>query len=296
MEQKFAFKSKLKRYSALAGSFLATANMTSASIVYHDVNPDVTKTVTTMGNTDYVIDMDNDGLTDFTFRIAKFSKTSHNLTITGTGVGIIPALGSGIDYKQIGTGINVINYALALYTNDNIYNSVSWYVGGNAISSSSYGLALAASVSAMSITQNVGQFHNTTNKYLGVKFTTNSNIYYGWIRVDVGSDNNSFTLKDWAYENTPDTAIKAGQGTTTGVSTYLNSVTTIIATNNLIEASFANSVTGNVQIVNVNGAVIKVVEVNGNGCSINMSGMPSGIYFVVVSAKEGTLSKKVYLE
>jgi hypothetical protein len=293
MEKKITSNSKLKTYSALAGSFLATGNIATASVVYHDVNPDVTKTQTTLGQSSYAIDMDNDGTIDFTLIANKFSTTKSNVPITGTGVTILPAVGNAVDYKVIGSGTNAISYALALNVNDNINNTVNWYVRGNGTSST--GLALAGTVSAMGATQNVGQFHNTTNKYIGVKFTTGASTYYGWIRVDVGNYN-TFTVKDWAYQNTPDTAIQAGQGTPTGVSTYLGSVTTIIATNNLIEAAFANSIVGNIQIVNLSGAVVKAVEMNGNDCTIDMSGMPTGIYNVIVTANEGVLAKKVFVE
>jgi len=292
MKKKFTINPKLKTYSALAGSFLATGNMANASVVYHDVTPDVTKTQTTLGTTDYAIDMDNDGTTDFTLKVGKFSgSSSKGVSYAGTGVAILPSGTNGVAKKVKVSGSTSTSYALAMNANDNINNSLTWYTA----SGSSSGLVLAAKGNLGPANFTSGQFHNTTNKYLGVKFTTGANTYYGWIRLDVG-DYNTYTLKDWAYENTANTAIMAGQGAATGVSTYLNSVTTIIATNNVVEATFANAINGNMQIVNMNGAVVKAAEVNGTACSINMNGMPTGIYNVIVSANDGTLAKKVYVE
>jgi hypothetical protein len=295
MKKKFTINPKLKTYSALAGSFLATGNMATASVVYHDVTPDVTKTQTTMGQSSYAIDMDNDGTNDFTLIAQKISTTKSSMAITGTGVTILPASGNGVDYKQVKSGNTSASYALALNANDNINNTLNWYIGGTGSSSSAIGLPLAGAGTVGGVPFTTGQFHNVTNKYIGVKFTKGANTYYGWIRVDVGNYN-TFTVKDWAYDNTAGTAIQAGQGMASGVSTYLSSVTTIIATNNIIEASFANPINGNIQIVNMNGAVVKAAGVNGNGCTINMNGMPTGIYNVIVSANEGTLAKKVYVE
>jgi len=46
--------------------------------------------------------------------------------------------------------------------------------------------------------------------YLGVKFEINSATHYGWIQYKANSDASVGTIIDWAYENTPDKAIKAG--------------------------------------------------------------------------------------
>lgn len=48
------------------------------------------------------------------------------------------------------------------------------------------------------------------NKYLGVVLTINGQIHYGWVCLDIASDNLSFTVKSWAYEKRPDTPIRAG--------------------------------------------------------------------------------------
>lgn len=47
---------------------------------------------------------------------------------------------------------------------------------------------------------------------LGFEFTktADSSVHYGWMRIIVGPSGEDGTVVDWAYENSPDTAIAAG--------------------------------------------------------------------------------------
>jgi hypothetical protein len=59
---------------------------------------------------------------------------------------------------------------------------------------------------------------NGSNAYLGIIFTSNSQQYTGWARINVnvnGAPNTqSATLVDYAYDTTPGESITAGQGET----------------------------------------------------------------------------------
>jgi hypothetical protein len=291
MKRKFTLNSKLKAYSALAGSLIAAGNAADASIVYHDVNPDSTTTQSSNGVSNYAIDMNTDGTDDFTISVFIGNKAFAGFSGSGTEIYLTPASSNdAVAGKSTTVVTTTITYVSALNANDNISSALSWYSGGGSPGT----FALAAKITSPYPTT-FGQFANTTDKYIGVKFTANSNTYYGWIRLDVGNYN-TFTVKDWAYENTPGQAILAGQTTTTGINTYLSAATTIKNINNIIEAEFAGAVQGKVQIVNISGSVVRSADVNGTTCSINMQGMPSGIYNVVISSKEGTATKKVFVE
>jgi hypothetical protein len=54
-----------------------------------------------------------------------------------------------------------------------------------------------------------------TDKYLGLKFIKAGNTYYGWARVSTSTSGNlvnlMITVKDFAYNNVPGHAIRAGQ-------------------------------------------------------------------------------------
>ncbi len=60
-----------------------------------------------------------------------------------------------------------------------------------------------------------GHFYNQTNKFLGLKFGSSGQAYYGWARVNVkalGNNNLVFELVDYAYQDTPNQPIRAGEG------------------------------------------------------------------------------------
>jgi len=55
-----------------------------------------------------------------------------------------------------------------------------------------------------------GLWNDVTNKYLGFEMMDDdSNLFYGWIRLDADSQNN-ITLVDYAYEDVPGASISAG--------------------------------------------------------------------------------------
>ena len=78
-------------------------------------------------------------------------------------------------------------------------------------------------------------FPTGNDTYIGAQFTLGTNTHFGWIRVN-WDGNGTLIIKDYAYENTPNTSINAGdQGAVTGLSfieqqieftTYPNPVTT----------------------------------------------------------------------
>ncbi|HVI49151.1 MAG TPA: M43 family zinc metalloprotease [Chitinophaga sp.] len=46
--------------------------------------------------------------------------------------------------------------------------------------------------------------------YAGIKFTLNGRTHYGWIRMTVSADGSTLTIRDYAYNETPDAGINAG--------------------------------------------------------------------------------------
>jgi hypothetical protein len=56
-----------------------------------------------------------------------------------------------------------------------------------------------------------GNWLGATNKYLALKLIVGTNTYYGWARLDFLFISGSFTIKDYAYESTPNACIQSGQ-------------------------------------------------------------------------------------
>lgn len=46
--------------------------------------------------------------------------------------------------------------------------------------------------------------------YIGVRFTLNGKARYGWVRITVAADGSSYVLKGYAYNQAPDSSIRAG--------------------------------------------------------------------------------------
>ncbi len=60
-----------------------------------------------------------------------------------------------------------------------------------------------------------GNFDGVRNNFLGLRFVLNGETYYGWARFNTRAQFGqaiSYELVDFAYENTPNHAIKAGEG------------------------------------------------------------------------------------
>ena len=68
---------------------------------------------------------------------------------------------------------------------------------------------VSSSVLAASNPSVYGNFLNKQG-FLGVKFVVKSGIHYGWIQYKTNEDASVGTIIDWAYEDTPEKAIKTG--------------------------------------------------------------------------------------
>lgn len=60
--------------------------------------------------------------------------------------------------------------------------------------------------------QLAGKWADVNNKFLGVRFVDGSNVFYGWVRLEVKGPNIEITVKDFAYNTQPNQPIIAGEG------------------------------------------------------------------------------------
>ncbi len=59
-----------------------------------------------------------------------------------------------------------------------------------------------------------GNFQGDGDRFVGVRFQLDgATNHFGWIRVNVAADYRSVTIRDYAYNTTPDTTIAAGTTT-----------------------------------------------------------------------------------
>ncbi|MBA3647212.1 MAG: T9SS type A sorting domain-containing protein [Chitinophagales bacterium] len=183
----------------------------NAQIVYTDVNPD--QTFNTNGSL-YHLDLNNDGINDFDLTYT----TSQTNTKCGLFYGInryirITSFNSnevGCDFTDELPAVvypaSLIDnraYLWKINANQNIATSEATFCTYN------HYLGFYLWVSTYS-----GHWHHgRTNKYIALRLHAGSQVFYGWIRLDIGTNAINFTVKDYAFNSVPDSSILAGETT-----------------------------------------------------------------------------------
>jgi hypothetical protein len=176
----------LNMYAIAAGAagvgILALAQPAEAKIVYTPAN------VKIVVNHQYNLDLNHDGVTDFTienpfrFHIDRLYASA--------------AAGNGV----VGGKNGWAGWAAALDRGAQI-GSVQTFIAPDA------GMAICIQYGGCH-----GPWANVMNRYLGLKFITNGKTRYGWARLSVqGSIGVVATLTGYAYETIAGQSIKAGQ-------------------------------------------------------------------------------------
>ncbi len=169
----------MRKINLLFGLLMAML-VANAEIVYTDINPDGAPA-------NNMIDFNGDGTAEFTYIYDEMTGTT--LTYTGGGNGTnIWANGNAdegwdtpkplTEGTSIGTNGNFIGFGDS--------NLDGW--GNN-------------------------PFPANQERYIGCRLSIGGQTYYGWIRVEWNGT--TFSFKDFAYENTPNTPINAGDATAT---------------------------------------------------------------------------------
>ena len=274
---------KLKSYSALATAVAATSAV-NAQIVYTDVNPDVT--VNTSGS-GVNIDLDNGGAVDFMVsqQSGVFGTYAYNAVLSGVtpnGTNAIAENGT------LGTAPNTISLNAALNLNDPIDASLTW---------STDTTQFPALVYPASTSYNFGNWIGATDKYFGFRFLIGTSTHYGWARFDVATNAASFTIKDYAYNATPNTAIPAG--VMTGIDELLAHNILVYGFDKSINVKLMNSASfdGFVTVTDILGQEVAKVNVVNEITTIPMDNAKPGIYFATITAADGkTYTKKLFMK
>lgn len=177
-----------KQHAATLGIlsiFLALSLPGQAEVIYTPVN------VTVSGNGSIAIDLNHDGVSDFTVSI-----TGRKIFCAGTGWGsfgyvtVTPSRGDGVVPSWPGG-----SYAAALKTVVSIDSSNSFY--------KSQALMAQYSTCVWPPHDNFGNWIGVRNRYLGLVFLIDDRIHYGWARltVKVGPTGPIVTLTGYAYES-----------------------------------------------------------------------------------------------
>jgi hypothetical protein len=187
--------------SAAGVSVLALAQPAQAKVVYTQVNQ------TIGANGVYNLDLNQDGTVDFLIQQWNYGNwASNNQLLADAAVGNA-VLGNKYAAAALvaGASIGPAQNFIAGGVNGEVMLSITHFTTGG----TSYVH---------------GAWANVRNRFLGFQFKINGETHYGWARLSVSRKAYHFIaiLTGYAYEDTPNTAIKAGQTTGTSADSSAN--------------------------------------------------------------------------
>jgi len=259
-----------------------SAVKTNAQIVYTDIDLDTTIYEPNVQYIDsltyYSIDLNFDSINDFVF-VARHYKNQNQ---EGTELSYNVFFNSCVNCKVTG-GCTEFGVRNDIYFNDTIYQNLIWDVKMN-ILFDVFGLG------AMYCELPIGDI------YIGMKFIKNTNTYFGWVRCS--ATDTSITIKDYAYNSTPDEYILVGQTVTGNDTLTLKNNINIYESSNTLNIDFSNALLaqGTIKLYNTFGVLLKTVTVNGLNNSLSLTGITQGIYIIRVETPNAILNKQIYLQ
>src|SRR5580700_8468796 len=184
------FDRRMNLYSTAAAaagvSMLAMAQPAQAKVVYTPTNVDINEKFP------YALDVNGDGIPDFTFTAVSADHTT--LLIC--------------DLDTVGN---------ALQQNRGEGGAAGAFPTGAAIgpaqkftSATTYGGIFMAAFFAYSVTDSWGPWRTTYERYLGMKFLIDGEVHYGWARLSINKMGQKVMLQGYAYETDVNTKIVAG--------------------------------------------------------------------------------------
>ncbi len=254
------------RNTLLLGALFSAALNTNASIVYTDI-PDAT--LASQGSLD--IDFNGDNTPEFTFEDGSFGGPVEPSVFFNPDCGFVMA-----GTFQGGSGWDVITGVTANTTIDANSNFANNGVDGY-----------------IDPFWDPGTFPTGADAYIGATFQLGGNTHYGWIRVN-WDGNGTFTVLDFAYEDTADASIDAGDegGTSTASLASQDIQTELLISGNMISVKTKAEIES-IKVLDANG---KHIDVKAGESTIDMTGAVRGMYvlFVQYTDQSASTHKFVY--
>lgn len=279
---KTLLNNKLKSYSAVVGSILATSAAADAQVIYTDINPDNVTTITNDQFTTYDIDFNADATVD---------------VVVGT-YGYIYGGTAQVNYTLLAIAAGGTNGLMGSLT-DSLPTPVT---AGAAIGGAGTFVAegntgntqFGTNLSANGFGNNLfGNFGTGADQYVGARFTIGAATHYGWIRMVIPMDASTVTIKDFAYNGTANTAINAGDAGGLGVVQMSDAQWFASVSGNSVIVS--TKVDGDVKIFDAAGRLITTGKTENGIAVINMDGAQAGMFIVSIENGAAIGTKKVIL-
>ena len=264
-----SLKKKVACYSSLAsGLAVNSIYRTQGQIVYHDIDPDIV----IAGSMDTLLDLNNDGIFDY-----KFYRWAG---VCDIDMGAAPQNGN-----QMAVNAPFNSEVLALSQYALINDSLEWASNGNrdCWSFTCVTISISQHPSYCDACGGWGQWWEQADKYMGIILIDSTGKHYGWIRMTDHYEI-SQTIKDYAYQLIPDSAIVAGQAFATPViEQSFNPSITIQVNNHQLKIGLNPFLRGSeLEIYNLLGDRVKDFITSTNTAVIDVSDLPSELYILQV--------------
>ena len=283
-----------KQLSKKLSAFIVTAMMFSVSanaqIVYTDVIPDTSMTCPAYNCTkSYNLDLNNDGIVDFTLHTNHTHFTCQFQGFKDTKSVSIVCQSGNLAAANMLNAIVSIGSNLSFSTNSVTLRSIV-FGGGSGFCPVTVGTT--------------GSWADSSDHYLGLRFSVGANTYYGWVRLNVVVASTvstvSCTVKDYAYNSIPNQAILAGQ-TATGITE--NSFASSIhlfpnpATNHLTITLGSSSKKAEITILDITGKIIySTTASETQKIEVNTKDFAEGIYVFQIKSADFIETRKLIVE
>lgn len=247
---------RLAQYGALSVAVMGVADA-AGQIVYTDLDPDQ---VLNVGD-EFEIDYTGDAITNV-------NPSNPDGLAGGNAAIVFPSSGGAF----VGMAAGGFQYP-ALMEEGDVIDSASGYTDTGARGDLNYyGCAYSNSTWC----------NDVTDGYLGVSFQFDGNTHYGWVRMDTDVDgDNIITIKDYAFESSPDTAIGAGDSGLGIEDEAFNSFEHF--TSNEVLTLKAATAMENVTIYNINGQVVVNKALSSTTETVDLSAQATGVYIAKVT-------------
>ena len=246
-------------------SFLA--GQLGESVIYTDINPDIKVDY----NSQYLIDIDNNGVADFKITQTVINGPSMSETIYNSISGLnknkilystinmdpLPYVGSHCGLLKIA---KIFNYGDSIYMQNDTIKEVDIFYSTN-----NYNGNCSAE-----------EWHGIGPKYIGVVLNRNDSLIYGWIKVDVPS---TVTVMEYAINSKGITQIQSHQYDQS-IKIFPNPVTDFL---HIFMPSAINGNHYNLSLMNDLGVKIIGKEIGEANNTLDMSKLATGIYLLVIS-------------
>jgi hypothetical protein len=273
-------KAKAARYSAIAGSL--AAGTVSGQVVLTDAKD----TLIDFHNGYYDIDLNQDGQGDF--RIRQYIETGVSGNVNA--VVISPLGGNG--HQVAGEFKLQFNYPFRFDVGDSLGPTQTVWNGTGLPFETGY-MVYELDGATYPNSNWVGPVNDG---YLGLRLrVTADDFLFGWARVSIAADNKSFIVHEFAYEESQNVPILAGNNLV-GISPAMPPDVNFFVTTDAIRIANPAAIKGlEVALTDMRGQVLVEEKMTSTQFEIPTQGLAKGIYLLTFKYPEGFQSAKVLI-